>query len=381
MKIHKKKSYDFIMVFLVSFVMLFTCSKTINAATFDTTVYYGLGQEAFQQANAEITSDFQMDAGLNKIALQLAVEMSSGEGFDFEVGLPRRIEQLQEKTGNYKSWCANGGGFVYAPEDLADAQKSIASSLKYIRASHPDYNLAGVALIVNDRVKAISNQYFECRCFYYVVFGKGSCTPETKTGTKVEAITTRASLDLTGTSTTVPSSSSVKVSGVKITGSSKTLITGKKMTLKASVSPSNATNKAVTWSSNNTKYATVSSKGVVTAKEAGAGKTVTITAKAKDGSGKKATYKIQIKGAVKKISLKAAKSVKAGKKITVKATVSVGKGGSKALKWTSSHTKYATVSSKGVVTAKKAGRGKTVTITATAKDGSGKKASVKIKIK
>lgn len=71
MKIHKKKSYDFIMVFLVSFVMLFTCSKTINAATFDTTVYYGLGQEALQQANAEITSDFQMDAGLNKIALQM----------------------------------------------------------------------------------------------------------------------------------------------------------------------------------------------------------------------------------------------------------------------------------------------------------------------
>ena len=87
-------------------------------------------------------------------------------------------------------------------------------------------------------------------------------------------------------------------------------------------------------------------------------------------------------GAVKKIKLKAAKkSVKAGKTVKITATVTVGKGGSKALKWTSSNTAYATVSSKGVVKTKKAGKGQTVTITATAKDGSGKSASINIKIK
>lgn len=170
----------------------------------------------------------------------------------------------------------------------------------------------------------------------------------------------------------------VKVSSLKITGPN-TLLTGKRTTLKLSVSPGNAANKAVTWSSSNTKYATVSSKGVVTAKAAGAGKTVTITARAKDGSGKKASLRIKIKGAVKKITLKAPKSLKAGKKTTVKATVTVGKGGSKALSWSSSK-KYATVTSKGVVKALKAGKGKTVTIKAKAKDGSGKTATVKIKI-
>lgn len=66
------------------------------------------------------------------------------------------------------------------------------------------------------------------------------------------------------------------------------------ITLKSVVSPSNARNKAVNWSSSNKKYATVSSKGVVTAKKAGKGKTVTITAKAKDGSNKKATIRIRI---------------------------------------------------------------------------------------
>ena len=171
-----------------------------------------------------------------------------------------------------------------------------------------------------------------------------------------------------------------KVTSVRITGSTS-LTAGKSTTLKAVVSPSNASNKAVSWSSSNKKYATVSSKGVVTAKAAGAGKTVTITAKAKDGSGKKATYKIKIKGPVKKITLKGSKSLKAGKKTTIKATVKIGKGGSKALSWSSSNKKYATVSSKGVVTAKKAGKGRTVTITAKAKDGSGKKATIKIRIK
>lgn len=171
-----------------------------------------------------------------------------------------------------------------------------------------------------------------------------------------------------------------KVTSVKLTGAT-TLLAGKTTTLKVSVSPSNAVNQKVTWSTSNKKYATVSSKGVVTAKAAGAGKTVTITAKAQDGSGKKASLKIKIKGAVTKIKLTAPKTVKAGKKTTIKAAVTVGKGGSKALTWTSSNKKYATVTSKGVLQTKKAGKGKTVTITAKAKDGSGKKASVKIKIK
>ncbi len=177
-------------------------------------------------------------------------------------------------------------------------------------------------------------------------------------------------------------SAAKKVTGIRISGTSSQLLAGKKMTLEAVVSPTNASNKNVTWSSSNTAYASVSDSGVVTAKAAGAGKTVTITAQAQDGSGKQASYQINIKGAVKKITLKASKkTVKAGKKLTIKATVKVGTGGSKALTWSSSNKKYATVSSKGVVTAKKAGKGKTVTITAKAKDGSGKKATIKIKIK
>ena len=173
-----------------------------------------------------------------------------------------------------------------------------------------------------------------------------------------------------------------KVSKITITGSSKKIAYGKKVSLKARISPSDASNQSVTWKSSNKKYAAVSSKGVVTTKKAGKGKTVTITAVAKDGSGKKATYKIQImKGAVKKISISGKKSVKAGKSIKLKAKVTASKGANKKVKWTSSSSKYATISSSGKVTAKKAGKGKKVKITVTATDGSGKKKTVTIKIR
>jgi len=178
----------------------------------------------------------------------------------------------------------------------------------------------------------------------------------------------------------------VKVAVTKVTlkGDSKKIAAGKKLTLKATVTPANATDSSVTWKSSNIKYAKVSNKGVVTTLKAGAGKKVTITATANDGSGKKATYKITImKKPVKKIKLKASKTtVKAGKKVTIKATVTPSnkKTTNTALTWKSSNTKYATVSKKGVVTTRKAGRGKKVTITATATDGSKKKATIKIKI-
>ncbi len=159
---------------------------------------------------------------------------------------------------------------------------------------------------------------------------------------------------------------------------------GVKLALKVQVLPANATDKSVTWTSSNKKYATVDSKGVVTAKKAGAGKTVVITATANDGSGVKATHRLQIKPSkVTKIKLTAkTKTVKAGGKLKINATVTIeGKGASKKLKWKTSNKKYATVNSKGVVTAKNAGKGKTVKVTATATDGSKKKATIKIKIK
>lgn len=174
----------------------------------------------------------------------------------------------------------------------------------------------------------------------------------------------------------------VKVTKIKINGQSNTIANGKSIQLSAQITPSNATNKKVTWTSSNKKYATVSANGKVTTKKAGKGKTVTITAKANDGSNVKATYKIKIaKGVVKKVKISGKKTVKAGKTLKLKAKVTASKGAYKKVVWTTSNKKYATVSASGKVKALKAGKKKTVTITAKAIDGSGKKATIKIKIK
>jgi len=190
--------------------------------------------------------------------------------------------------------------------------------------------------------------------------------------------------DITHNSTYMVSNEKiVKAKKITISGVSKKLAAGKKMKLSVTFKPANTSLKKVKWTSSNNKYATVNAKGVVTAKKAGIGKKVTITATAKDGSKKKAKFTITImKDSVKSVKLSANKSVKAGKSITVKAIVkTTGKQANKQLKWTVSNKKYATVNSKGKVVTKKAGKGKTVKVTATATDGSGKKATITIKIK
>ena len=99
--------------------------------------------------------------------------------------------------------------------------------------------------------------------------------------------------DNSGTTDTVTKKPPVKVSKITLSGISKQIAAGKKIKLTAKITPSNAANKAVTWKSSNKKVATVNSAGVVTVKKKTGGKSVTITATAKDGSKVKATYKIK----------------------------------------------------------------------------------------
>lgn len=184
--------------------------------------------------------------------------------------------------------------------------------------------------------------------------------------------------------TTATRPSTVATKKIKVTGASKRIAYGKGIQLKASVSPSNATNKGVKWTSSNKKYATVSSKGYVKTKKAGRGKTVKITVISKANSKIKTTYKLTIaKGAVKKIQITGAKtkSVKVGKSIKLKTEIATSKGAYKSVTWKVSNKKYASVTSNGKVIVKKAGKGKTITVTVTAKDGTKKKATVKIRIR
>lgn len=138
--------------------------------------------------------------------------------------------------------------------------------------------------------------------------------------------------------------------------------TGKTVTLKAT---SNDKDAKATFTSSNTKVATVSSTGVVKGVKAG---TATITAAYGNA---KATCTVTVKASSVKFAKKTVVVYK-GKTATVKATLA----GVSSVKYTSSNNKVATVNSKtGAVKGLKAG---TVTITAT----SGKlKATYKLTVK
>ena len=173
-----------------------------------------------------------------------------------------------------------------------------------------------------------------------------------------------------GTLTITP----VQVPATEITlnATSQKLLTGKTVTLTATVTPSDTTDTVV-WTSSDESVATVSAEGVVTGVKAG---TAVITATA--GSVKAECTVTVSKPApavtkVTKVTVTAsARNIAAGKKVQLKAAVAPSKATNKAVTWKSSNTKVATVSSKGVVTFNKKAGGKKVTITATAKDGSKK---------
>lgn len=85
----------------------------------------------------------------------------------------------------------------------------------------------------------------------------------------------------------------VAVQSVTITPDSTSVEKGKSVNLKANIQPSNATNKAVTWSSKNEDKATVNQSGNVTGVAAG---TATIEVTTHDGS-HKATAIVEVTGA------------------------------------------------------------------------------------
>lgn len=292
---------------------------------------------------------------------------------------------LGESSPEYKINPATAASY----DDYGSFKRGYFENINYLKITKDNLNLPSAYALVNGTA---SNAGGDISMPEFAVAGKKvNVAVKCNDSYKLSKLYVNGTA-ISGTSFTMPNKDTtvkavfvkkaVKVKKVSISGISKKIAPGKKIVLKAAVSPSNATNKAITWKSSNKKYATVNSKGVVTMKKAGKGKTVMITATAKDGSKKKATYKIKcMKGVVKKIKLTAAKSVKAGKKITVKKKVTASKGANTALTYSVNNKKYATVSKKGVVTARKAGKGKTITVTAKATDGSGKKASVKIKIR
>ena len=146
----------------------------------------------------------------------------------------------------------------------------------------------------------------------------------------------------------------IYVNSISLNETSVSLTEGSTKQLQATVLPSNATDKSVSWSSSNNSVAEVSSSGLVTAKSTG---TATITCKANDGSGKSATCSVTVNSSIiepTSISLPSSKTVKVGESFTMTYTLTPSNA-TTTLTWSSDDTSIATVSSSGDVKGIKAG--------------------------
>ena len=146
-----------------------------------------------------------------------------------------------------------------------------------------------------------------------------------------------------------------------------------KAKLNVSVAPANADNKRVTYTSSNSKVATVNSKGLITAKKVGF---TNVTVKSNDGNFK-TTVKVTVGNTATGIKISSARFITTkNSKAKLNPTIyykkySNNKLGKDAF-WKSSNNKVATVDSKGNVTAISNGW---CYVQATAKDGSNKKSN------
>ncbi|MBU3111000.1 Ig-like domain-containing protein [Clostridium lacusfryxellense] len=170
----------------------------------------------------------------------------------------------------------------------------------------------------------------------------------------------------------------IRVNKVSINKTTDILIVGQADTIRATMTPSNATNRAVKWTSSNAAIAKIDIWGKVTSLKAG---TVTITGVTVDKR-LKVSCRITIKPKpvirVNKVSInKTTDILIVGQAYTIRATMTPANATNRAVKWTSSNTAIAKIDIWGKVTSLKAG---TVTITGITSD-KGLKISCRITVK
>lgn len=160
----------------------------------------------------------------------------------------------------------------------------------------------------------------------------------------------------------LPSVGSVTVQSISVSKSSTSINVGETETITATISPNNATNQTVTWTSSNTAVATVSG-GTITAVSAGS---ATITATSEEG---RFTASCSVSSVVPVTGVELAPatvSIGVGETAQLTATVLPSTATNKGVTYSSSDATVATVSATGLVTTVAAG---SATITVTTNDG------------
>lgn len=166
-----------------------------------------------------------------------------------------------------------------------------------------------------------------------------------------------------------------RIKGIRLNSTSKTIYKGKTFTLKPTVTPGNAQNYTIIWSSSDASVASVKD-GVVTGKKRG---TAIITAKVAETS-LAAKCRVTVKEKVEKLSISGSSHyINKGKTRTLKAVAKPTTANNRKVKWWSGNKKILKVNQSGRVTAVGA-YGKSAYIYCRTLDGSKKTAKYKLRI-
>ena len=274
----------------------------------DTFGYGATGQLIFAVC-AEIISGstlskaWHSDDGIITVVAHLEPEAGGGEDPEEEATNAQKIGQLQtDMAVVQREVAAVAGGtptVVDAKADMTDTNKIYVLSTdgKWYYHNGSAWTAGGTyGGAVTDTTLSISGAPADSKAVGDALSDAGERLTALESGGSGMSSTAKAllisllrkalysseqSADISALEVALETGDPVAVTGVSVSPTTGSIAYGEStLTIKATVTPSNATNKAVVWTSSNENVATVSAKGVVTAVSAG---TATITATTMDG--------------------------------------------------------------------------------------------------
>ncbi len=337
-----------VIVIVIILLLLKSCNKPKYTVTFDTN---GGSEVAEQKVDKD--GKLERPSDPTREGYVFAGWYLDGEKFDFdrEITSDMKLEARWEEVGGeveVTGVSLNQSTLALVPNGTATLVATlIPADAKATNLIWSSSDPTVVTVDANGNVKALKE-------------GTATVTVTTEDGKyKAECTVTVAS-------------NVVEVTGVKITGATSVVVT-KTIKLTATVTPTNATNKNVTWTSSDNTIATVDKNGNVKGLKEGK-VTITVTT----ANGKTATYTVTVTPEVKAtgVTITGNNTVQEGKTITLKAKITPDNTTNKSVTWSvTPGTGSAKISKDGKLTGVKAG-----TVTVTVKTANGLTATKEITV-
>lgn len=367
---------------VIQAVSFFTMNEDVN---YEVNVYKNVTSTPTtgELQSAATTSGTLTNAGYHTISLNSPVQVASGEKFAVSVKLSgsSNITFMVDYTvsdwgvtnsasSGQSYYSKNGTSWTDASNYGANFRVKAFTTKKNVAVTGIELDKNSTNININDSVKLTPTispsdatnkniTWSSSASNIASVDQNGNVTGKSEGNALITATTKDGGYTATCTVTV----SKVPVNAISLNATNKDININETFQLVATVSPTNATTKDVTWVSNNPNIAEVSSSGLVTGKSVG---TTTITATTTDG-GHIATCTVNIKAvSVTGVNVPSTMQIKVGKTATITPTITPTNATDRLVTYESSNKRVATIDDSGVITAIKTG---VTTITVKTNDG------------